>query len=97
MHGKNFKVGFSPERINPGDKVNRLETIIKVVSGSDKEALDTIAKVYKLVVEAGIHRAETIKVAEAAKVSENAQRDINISFMNELSIIFNMMGIDTRT
>lgn len=95
-HGKDFKVGFSPERINPGDKVNRLETIVKVVSGSDEESLDIIAKTYELVVEAGVHRAETIKVAEAAKVIENAQRDINIAFMNELSIIFNMMDIDTR-
>lgn len=95
-HGKDFKVGFSPERINPGDKVNRLETIVKVVSGSDEESLDIIAKTYELVVDAGVHRASTIKVAEAAKVIENAQRDINIAFMNELSIIFNMMGIDTR-
>lgn len=95
-HGKDFKVGFSPERINPGDKVNRLETIVKVVSGSDEESLDIIAKTYELVVDAGVHRASTIKVAEAAKVIENAQRDINIAFMNELSIIFNMMDIDTR-
>lgn len=95
-HGKDFKVGFSPERINPGDKVNTLETIVKVVSGSDEEALDIIAKTYELVVDAGVHRASTIKVAEAAKVIENAQRDINIAFMNELSIIFNMMDIDTR-
>jgi UDP-N-acetyl-D-glucosamine/UDP-N-acetyl-D-galactosamine dehydrogenase len=94
--GVDFKVGYSPERINPGDKVHRLETIIKVVSGMDEESLDTIAKVYELVVEAGIHRAESIKVAEAAKVIENSQRDINIAFMNELSIIFNKMGIDTR-
>src|SRR5699024_1450690 len=95
-HGEDFKVGFSPQRINPGDKVNRLETIVKVVSGSDEESLDIIAKTYELVVEARVHRAETIKVAEAAKVIENAQRDINIAFMNELSIIFNMMDIDTR-
>ena len=94
--GVDFKVGYSPERINPGDKVHRLETIIKVVSGMDAESLDTIARVYELVVEAGIHRAESIKVAEAAKVIENSQRDINIAFMNELSIIFNKMGIDTR-
>src|SRR5699024_10611908 len=94
--GKDFEVGFSPERINPGDKVNTLETIVKVVSGSSEEALDIIAKVYELVVEAGVHRAESIKVAEAAKVIENAQRDINIAFMNELSIIFNMLDIDTR-
>ena len=94
--GTDFKVGYSPERINPGDKVNRLETIVKVVSGVDNESLDIIAKVYELVVEAGVHRAESIKVAEAAKVIENSQRDINIAFMNELSIIFNKMGIDTR-
>jgi UDP-N-acetyl-D-glucosamine/UDP-N-acetyl-D-galactosamine dehydrogenase len=94
--GVDFKVGYSPERINPGDKVHRLETIIKVVSGMDEESLDTIAKVYELVVEAGVHRAESIKVAEAAKVIENSQRDINIAFMNELSIIFNKMGIDTK-
>lgn len=96
VHGKDFQVGFSPERINPGDKVNRLETIVKVVSGSDEESLDIIAKTYELVVDAGVHRAESIKVAEAAKVIENAQRDINIAFMNELSIIFNMMNIDTK-
>jgi len=94
--GVDFKIGYSPERINPGDKVHRLETIIKVVSGMDEESLDTIAKVYELVVEAGVHRAESIKVAEAAKVIENSQRDINIAFMNELSIIFNKMGIDTK-
>ncbi|HHX31536.1 MAG TPA: nucleotide sugar dehydrogenase [Bacteroidales bacterium] len=94
--GVDFKVGYSPERINPGDKVHRLETIVKVVSGMDKESLDTIAKVYELVVDAGVHRAESIKVAEAAKVIENSQRDINIAFMNELSIIFNKMGIDTQ-
>lgn len=94
--GKDFKVGYSPERINPGDKVHRLETIVKVVSGMDEESLDIIAKVYELVVEAGVHRAESIKVAEAAKVIENSQRDINIAFMNELSIIFNQLGIDTK-
>lgn len=94
--GEDFKVGYSPERINPGDKVHRLETIVKVVSGMDEEALDIIAKVYELVVEAGVHRAESIKVAEAAKVIENSQRDINIAFMNELSMIFNKMGIDTK-
>lgn len=94
--GVDFKVGYSPERINPGDKVHRLETIVKVVSGVDEESLDTIAKIYELVVDAGIHRAESIKVAEAAKVIENSQRDINIAFMNELSIIFNKMGIDTK-
>ena len=94
--GVDFKVGYSPERINPGDKVHRLETIVKIVSGMDKETLDTVAKVYELVVEAGVYRAESIKVAEAAKVIENSQRDINIAFMNELSIIFNRLGIDTK-
>lgn len=94
--GIDFKVGYSPERINPGDKVHRLETIVKVVAGMDDESLDIIAKVYELVVDAGVHRAESIKVAEAAKVIENSQRDINIAFMNELSIIFNKMGIDTK-
>ena len=94
--GVDFKVGYSPERINPGDKVHRLENIVKIVSGMDAETLDTVAKVYELVVEAGVHRAESIKVAEAAKVIENSQRDINIAFMNELSIIFNKMNIDTR-
>lgn len=94
--GEDFEVGFSPERINPGDKVNTLETIVKVVSGSSEESLDIIAKVYELVVDAGVHRAESIMIAEAAKVIENSQRDVNIAFMNELSIIFNMMGIDTQ-
>ena len=94
--GVDFKIGYSPERINPGDKVHRLETITKIVSGMDEETLECVAKVYELVVEAGVHRAESIKVAEAAKVIENSQRDINIAFMNELSIIFNKMGIDTK-
>ena len=94
--GPDFKIGYSPERINPGDKVHRLETIKKIVSGMDEETLDCVASVYELVVEAGVHRAESIKVAEAAKVIENSQRDINIAFMNELSIIFNKMGIDTK-
>lgn len=94
--GIDFKIGYSPERINPGDKIHRLSTIKKIVSGMDEEALDTIAKIYEIVVDAGVHRAETIKVAEAAKVIENSQRDINIAFMNELSIIFNKMGIDTQ-
>ena len=93
--GADFKVGYSPERINPGDKQHRLENIKKIVSGMDAETLEQVAKVYELVVEAGVHRAESIKVAEAAKVIENSQRDINIAFMNELSIIFNKMGIDT--
>jgi len=94
--GRDFKVGYSPERINPGDKLHRLENIVKVVSGMDEESLDIIAKVYELVVEAGVYRAKGIKVAEAAKVIENSQRDINIAFMNELSIIFNRLGIDTQ-
>jgi UDP-N-acetyl-D-galactosamine dehydrogenase len=94
--GVDFKVGYSPERINPGDKEHRLENIVKVVSGMDEESLDVIAKVYEMVVEAGVYRAESIKVAEAAKVIENSQRDINIAFMNELSIIFNKLGIDTK-
>lgn len=95
--GEDFKIGYSPERINPGDKVHRLETILKIVSGMDDITLDTVARVYELVVRAGVHRAESIKVAEAAKVIENSQRDINIAFMNELSIIFNKMGIDTQS
>ena len=95
--GVDFKVGYSPERINPGDKVHRLETIKKIVSGVDAETLDCVAKTYELVVEAGVHRAPTIKVAEAAKVIENSQRDVNIAFMNELSMIFNRMGIDTKS
>lgn len=94
--GKDFKVGYSPERINPGDKVHRLETIVKVVSGMDQESLEIIARTYELVVEAGVYKAATIKVAEAAKVIENSQRDINIAFMNELSLIFHKMGIDTK-
>lgn len=94
--GVDFKVGYSPERINPGDKIHRLETITKVVAGMDEESLGIIANVYEMVVDAGVYRAESIKIAEAAKVIENAQRDINIAFMNELSIIFNKMGIDTK-
>ena len=93
--GVDFKIGYSPERINPGDKVHRLNTITKIVSGMDEETLENVAKIYEIVVDAGVHRAESIKVAEAAKVIENSQRDINIAFMNELSIIFNKMGIDT--
>ena len=85
--GVDFKIGYSPERINPGDKVHRLETITKIVSGMDEETLNTVASVYEIVVEAGVHRAESIKVAEAAKVIENSQRDINIAFMNELAKI----------
>jgi len=92
--GKDFKVGYSPERINPGDKVNTLTTVVKIVSGCDDEALDIVARTYELVVEAGVHRAPTLKVAEAAKIIENAQRDINIAFMNELSVIFNRMDVN---
>ena len=95
-HGVDFKVGYSPERINPGDKVHRLETITKVVSGMDEDSLDLIANTYELVVEAGIFKAKSIKVAEAAKVIENAQRDINIAFMNELSMIFDRLDINTK-
>lgn len=94
--GQDFKVGYSPERINPGDKLHRFETITKVVSGMDGKSLETIAEVYALVVKAGIYVAESIKVAEAAKVIENSQRDINVAFMNELSQIFNKLGIDTK-
>src|SRR4051812_9753454 len=90
-----FKLGYSPERINPGDKKHTLRSIIKVVSGCDAESLDTIAKVYELVVKAGVHRASSVKVAEAAKIIENTQRDLNIALMNELSIIFDKMGINT--
>jgi UDP-N-acetyl-D-galactosamine dehydrogenase len=94
--GVDFKIGYSPERINPGDKVNTLEKIIKIVSGMDEESLEEIAKVYELVIEVGVHRAGSIKVAEAAKVVENSQRDINIAFMNELAMVFDRMGIDTK-
>ncbi|MBI5017670.1 MAG: nucleotide sugar dehydrogenase [Deltaproteobacteria bacterium] len=94
--GVDFKVGYSPERINPGDREHTLERIVKVVSGEDEETLDVVAQVYELVVSAGVHRAPTIKAAEAAKVIENTQRDLNIALMNELSIIFNRLGIETR-
>lgn len=94
--GVDFKIGYSPERINPGDKVHRLENIIKIVSGIDEESLEEIAKVYELVIEVGVHKAGSIKVAEAAKVVENSQRDINIAFMNELAMVFDRMGIDTK-
>ncbi len=94
--GTDFFIGYSPERINPGDKKHRLDTIVKVVSGMDDETLDTVAAVYGIVAKAGVYRADSIKTAEAAKVIENSQRDINIAFMNELSIIFNKMGIDTK-
>ena len=94
--GVDFKVGYSPERINPGDKIHRLENITKIVSGIDEESLEEIAKIYELVIEVGVHRASSIKVAEAAKVVENSQRDINIAFMNELAMVFDRMGIDTK-
>ena len=93
--GIDFKVGFSPERINPGDKVHTLTSITKVVSGNDDESLENIAQVYEMVIKAGVHRASSIKVAEAAKIIENTQRDVNIALMNELSLIFNRMGINT--
>jgi len=93
--GADFTLGYSPERINPGDKAHRFESIVKVVSGQDAKTLDIVADVYGSVVKAGIHRAPSIKVAEAAKVIENTQRDLNIAFMNELSEIFHRMGIDT--
>lgn len=95
-HGVDFKVGYSPERINPGDKIHTLEKIVKIVSGSDSESLDEIANVYEIVIEAGVHRASSIRVAEAAKVVENSQRDVNIAFMNELAMVFDKMSIDTQ-
>ncbi|MCR5302421.1 MAG: nucleotide sugar dehydrogenase [Lachnospiraceae bacterium] len=94
--GVDFKIGYSPERINPGDKVHRLENIKKIVSGMDAETLEEVANVYEMVIEAGVHRASCIKVAEAAKVVENSQRDINIAFINELAMAFDKMGIDTN-
>jgi UDP-N-acetyl-D-galactosamine dehydrogenase len=94
--GIDFKIGYSPERINPSDKVHRLENVTKIVSGMDTESLEEIAKVYELVIEVGVHRAGSIKVAEAAKVVENSQRDINIAFMNELAMVFDRMEIDTK-
>lgn len=96
VRGQDFFLGYSPERINPGDKEHRLDTIVKVVSGEDDETLDRVAKAYGAIVTAGVHRAPTIKVAEAAKVIENTQRDLNIALMNELSVIFERLGIDTR-
>ena len=93
--GVDFKLGYSPERINPGDKKNTLKTVVKVVSGNDAGALDEIAKIYELVVDAGVHRAPSIKVAEASKIVENVQRDLNIALMNELSLIFDHIGINT--
>lgn len=94
--GEDFKLGYSPERINPGDKVHRLETITKIVSGQDSESLDRVVHVYGSIVEAGLHKAPSIKVAEAAKVIENTQRDINIALMNELSLIFDRLNIRTK-
>jgi UDP-N-acetyl-D-galactosamine dehydrogenase len=96
VRGIDFKYGYSPERIVPGDKVKTLTNILKIVSGNDEEALEVISNVYGTIIKAGLHRAESIKVAEAAKVIENTQRDINISLMNELAIIFDKMGIDTK-
>ena len=93
--GMDFKVGFSPERINPGDKNHTLTKIVKVTSGCDSESAENIAKTYELIIKAGVYRASSIKVAEAAKIIENTQRDINIAFMNELSIIFNRLGVNT--
>lgn len=95
-NGVDFKVGYSPERINPGDKIHTLETIVKIVSGQDRESLEEIAKVYELIIKAGVYRASSIRIAEAAKVVENSQRDINIAFMNELAMVFNRMKIDTK-
>lgn len=94
--GVDFKIGYSPERINPGDKVHRVENIVKVTSGMDAECAETIAQLYEQIIVAGVHRATSIKVAEAAKVIENSQRDINIAFVNELALIFDKMGIDTQ-
>ena len=94
--GIDFKLGYSPERINPGDRQHRLETIVKIVAGEDEQTLDRIAAVYGRIVEAGVHRASSIEVAEAAKVIENTQRDLNIALMNELAIIFDRLGIPTR-
>ncbi|HET8730915.1 MAG TPA: nucleotide sugar dehydrogenase [Moraxellaceae bacterium] len=95
VRGRDFTLGYSPERINPGDKAHRLETIMKIVSADDPASLDKVAALYSLVVEAGVYRASSIRVAEAAKVIENTQRDVNIALINELAVIFNMMGIDT--
>lgn len=94
--GTDFKIGYSPERINPGDRCNRLDTIVKVVSGMDEASLEDIARVYELIIRAGVHRVSSIKVAEACKVAENTQRDINIAFVNELAMAFDRMGIDTN-
>ena len=96
VQGIDFKLGYSPERINPGDKRHRLETIVKIVAGEDAETLERVAAVYGQIVEAGLHRAASLEVAEAAKVIENTQRDLNIALMNELAIIFDRLGIPTR-
>ena len=94
---EDFKVGYSPERINPGDKENTLQKIVKVVSGVDEESLELISMVYNLIIEVGVHKAESIEIAEASKIIENAQRDVNIAFMNEISKIFNKMDISTNS
>lgn len=94
--GIDFKIGYSPERINPGDKIHRVENIVKITSGMDKDSSETIAEMYEIIIKAGVHRAPSIKVAEAAKVIENSQRDINIAFVNELSMIFDRLNIDTK-
>ncbi|MFZ5969952.1 MAG: nucleotide sugar dehydrogenase [Bacillota bacterium] len=94
--GRDFKVGYSPERINPGDKIHRLHNIMKIVSGMDEETLEIVAKTYESIIDAGVYRAKSIKVAEAAKLVENAQRDINIAFMNELAMVFDRMEIETK-
>ncbi|HCD7932476.1 TPA: nucleotide sugar dehydrogenase, partial [Enterococcus faecium] len=94
-YGEEFSIGYSPERINPGDKIHRLETITKVVSASDETTLETVAAIYGSIIKAGIYKAPSIRVAEASKVIENSQRDINIAFMNELSMVFDLMNIDT--
>lgn len=93
--GRDFFIGYSPERINPGDQVHRLENIIKVVSGMDEDTLEQVAEVYSMVIDAGVHRASTIRVAEACKVVENTQRDVNIAFINEMAMLFHRMGVDT--
>ncbi len=95
-YGEGFKLGYSPERINPGDKVNRLENTVKIVSAMDEDSLDVVAKVYELVIEAGVYRAVSIQVAEAAKIVENCQRDVNIAFMNEVAMMFDRLNIDTK-
>ena len=96
VQGVDFKLGYSPERINPGDKRHRLETIVKIIAGEDAETLERVAAVYGQIIEAGLHRASSLEVAEAAKVIENTQRDLNIALMNELAIIFDRLGIPTR-